>query len=96
MFNLVKNELTKIFSKKSIYIVLLVFLILAVFVLVVEKYGEKISAMASVKDITYLEEELKNIDISTESGKMQYWSLKSEVERRELVTQYGGYSTWQG
>ena len=96
MFNLVKNELTKIFSKKSIYIVLLVFLILAVFVLVVEKYGEKISAMASVKDITYLEEELKNIDISTESGKMQYWSLKSEVEIRELVNQYGGYSTWQG
>lgn len=96
MFNLVKNELTKIFSKKAIYIVLLVFLGLSVLVLGLQKYGESISMIASELDLTDLKEELKDIDTSTESGKMQYWYLKSEIETRELANQYGGYSTWQG
>ena len=64
MFNLVKNELTKIFSKKAIFIALLVFLSLSILVLGMQKYYEDISVVANEKDITYLEEELKNVDNS--------------------------------
>ena len=96
MFNLVKNELTKIFSKKAIFIALLVFLSLSILVLGMQKYYEDISVVANEKDITYLEEELKNVDTSTENGKIHYWTLKSEIETNKLANKYGGYSTWQG
>ena len=93
MFNLVKNELTKIFSKKAIFIALLVFLVLSILVLGMQKYYEDISVVANEKDITYLEEELKNVDTSTENGKIHYWTLKSEIETNKLANKYGGYST---
>lgn len=64
MFNLVKNELTKIFSKKAIFIALLVFLSLSILVLGMQKYYEDILVVTNEKDITYLEEELKNVDNS--------------------------------
>lgn len=96
MYNLVKNELIKIFSKKAIFITLLLFLALSIFVLGMQKYFENISVIENQKDITYLEEELNNIDISTDNGKIHYWTLKSEIETYQLANKYGGYSTWQG
>ena len=96
MFNLVKNELTKIFSKKAIFITLIVFLLLSILVLEMQKYYEDLLAVENEKDITDLEEELKNVDTSTENGKIQYWTLKSEIETLELANKYGGYLTWQG
>ena len=62
MFNLVKNELTKIFSKKAIFIALLVFLSLSILVLVMQKYYEdKIKAVVTKTAeflVSYLVKEL--------------------------------------
>lgn len=97
MFNLVRNELTKIFSKKGIYIVLVVFLLLSSLVLWIQKYSEKMLYDGITEANTaYLDEEMKELDTSTNEGKAQYWVLQTEKEVNQLAEEYGGYSTWQG
>ena len=97
MFNLVRNELTKIFSKKGIYIVLVVFLLLTSLILGIEKYSEKMLLSGTTESaMTYLDEEIEELDTSTDEGKVQYWSLQTEKEVNQLAKEYGGYSTWQG
>ena len=97
MFNLVRNELTKIFRKKGVYIVLVVFLILSLLILGLEKYGESMTwETAHDETIKYLQEELSMIDTSTPDGKEKYARIQAEIDLYKLATEYGGYSTWQG
>lgn len=97
MFNLVRNELTKIFRKKGIYIVLVIFLILSSLMLGLQKYGESMT-WETMHDgtIQYLQDELTKIDTSTKEGKEQHLRIQAELELYQLAIQYGGYSTWQG
>ena len=97
MFNLVRNELTKIFRKKGIYIVLVIFLILSSLMVGLQKYGESMT-WETMHDgtIQYLQDELSKIDTSTKEGKEQYLRIQAELELYQLAIQYGGYATWQG
>lgn len=91
MFNLVKNELTKIFNKKGIYIVLIIFLLFTSLILGIQKYSESIV-------YSYLEDTnvMVDIDTSTDEGKVEYWNEKTSNEINKLANKYGGYTTWQG
>ena len=54
MFNLVKNELIKIFSKKAIYVILIIFLLLSIASVALNKVIENISNVG----YNYIDQEL--------------------------------------
>ncbi len=92
MINLVKNELIKIFSKKGIYIVLIIFLGLLALVLGIQKFSENMS----VASYSAMIEDIEEIEMTTDEEKVKYWTLKTDQEIHELAQKYGGYKTWQG
>lgn len=96
MGSLIKNELTKLFRKKSTYIVLV---ILAAFVLLTNLiYKFMLSALMpnqyrnSEQYISYAREELKGTNPETEREK--YIDLKTEIDLYELEKNYDDDS-WQ-
>lgn len=95
MINLIKNELTKIFKKKSIYITLIItfgFIILCNFMY---QYNQAGISFSSSVDIDYYEKYLASIDINDKHGKEEYVSVKTELDSANLVKKYGGDNTWQ-
>lgn len=96
MFNLTKNELIKIFSKKGIYIVLIIFAIITILGVTFNKVMENFEAEYSYVEETlkYQKEYLDTINIKTEEGKYEYAITKAQIEYLELMKKYGEYS-WQ-
>ena len=96
MINLIKNEITKILKKKSLYITLLVTLAFIILTNVLYQYEPDFSNDYIDENIAYYEEELKELDYHKASDKSTYAEIKSELEITKLMKQYGGYDTWQG
>lgn len=97
MFNLIKNELIKIFSKKAIYVILIIFLLLSIAGMALNKVIENINNVGYSyidKEISIMEESLKQVNKTTESGKEEYSYLQSQIEYLELQKKYGANS-WQ-
>lgn len=99
MFNLIKNELTKIFSKKGIYVILVIFLILEIAGVVINKIInnmdlEEILYYGNDEVIAEYEGQLKSIDKSTTEGKQEYANIQTELEIMKLIDKYG-YDSWQ-
>ena len=92
MINLVKNELIKIFSKKGIYIVLIVFLGLISLVLGIQKFSDNMS----IANHSAVIEDIEEGEMTTDEEKVKYLIIKTEQEIQELAKKYGGYTTWQG
>ncbi len=83
MINLIKNELTKVFHKKSIYIMLIIMAAVTILgiILSIIFNDEVISSLENYTydyEATILEEDLKNYDLSNETEKANYIVVKTE------------------
>ena len=97
MFNLVKNELIKIFSKKAIYVILIIFLLLSIAGMALNKVIENINNVGYNyidQELSIMKESLKQVNKSTLEGKEEYSYLQSQIEYLELQKKYGANS-WQ-
>ena len=95
MINLIRNELTKIGKKKSIYIVILLTIGYMVFSnFMYYKNSEYSYSYYSDGYVSYLEEELAKLDPSKESDVTMYLDLKTQLEIAKLSEQYEEGS-WQ-
>lgn len=96
MSSLIKNELTKIFKKKGIYITLLVILAYVVLTNCIYKYffNDMNSFDYSKEEIEYIKEEMANLDPNKPSDTMIYIEYKTEIEVYEMQQKYDKES-WQ-
>lgn len=90
MNKLIKNELIKIFKKKSIYITLLVLLAFMIFDnFMYKKTSTYYSYMPySQSSIQYYEETLKTLDPNKSSDITMYIEIKSQLETADLQKKY--------
>lgn len=90
MSRLIKNELTKIFKKKSIYITLLVILAFVILTNCIYKffYQDMNSYEYGENYIQYTKEELAKLDPNKPSDTRMYIDLKTQVEIFEMVQRY--------
>ena len=90
MSRLIKNELTKIFKKKSIYITLLVILAFVILTNCIYKFFYQSTNSYGYSDnyIQYVKEELAKLDPNKSSDTKLYIDLKSEVELYEMIQRY--------
>ena len=97
MSNLIKNELIKLFKKKSIYIALIVVLGFMIFSNFMYKSTNNVmynSYIYSEQTLNYLQEELDKLDPKKTSDIGMYVDIKSQIELYELMKQYENGS-WQ-
>ena len=96
MSSLIKNELTKIFKKKSIYITLFVVLAFVILTNCIYKFffttGNSYGYSESY--ISYIKEDLARLVPSKPSDATMYIELKSQLETYELMQKYDE-DAWQ-
>ena len=96
MSSLIKNELTKIFKKKSIYITLFVVLAFVILTNCIYKFffttGNSYGYSESY--ISYIKEDLARLDPTKPSDTTMYIELKSQLEIYELMQKYDE-DAWQ-
>lgn len=97
MSSLIKNEITKILKKKSIYIMLIVTLGFTILTNVIYKYAYSAIMNGSYYSEGYikmLEEEIKKLNPENPSEVDEYISYKTDIETYNLLKQYDKNS-WQ-
>lgn len=94
MINLTKNELTKIFHKKAIYVVLIITIAFSILNIIMTKFFENQTQYYYNDDVEFYEEQLKMIDKKDPNYKEMYISLNSELELAKLQKKYDEES-WQ-
>ena len=96
MSSLIKNELTKIFKKKSIYITLFVVLAFVILTNCIYKFFFTTGNSYGYSDsyISYIKEDLERLDPSKPSDTTMYIELKSQLETYELMQKYDE-DAWQ-
>ena len=98
MIRLIKNELTKIFKKKSFYIVMLVTLAFIIgFNIIIKNISnpENINYYGNLDEqIASMEQEINELDPLNENDKAQYIDYKSSLETYKLMKKYG-VNSWQ-
>lgn len=96
MSRLIKNELTKIFKKKSIYITLLVILAFVILTNCIYKFFYHSSNYYQYGEsyIEYIKEELAKLDPNKPSDIKMYIEFKSTLEIYEMRKEYEE-GTWQ-
>lgn len=95
MINLIRNELTKISKKKSIYITLLVTLAFVIFANVIYQIESDNYQYDLDAEIQFYEEELKNLNLSNTEDVQIYVSYQKELQIDKLIQKYGGFEAWQ-
>lgn len=97
MGNLIKNEITKILKKKSIYVLLIIAIAYALLTNCIYKFVYSNLQNLLLNDsyeTSYLEEQLKTLDTNKPSDLSEYISVKSELETYQLKKNYEKNS-WQ-
>ena len=95
MINLIKNEITKIFKKKGIYITLIITLLFVLLANLLCKYGDNIANnMYSDSYRIYVETQIRKLDPNKTSDNAEYISLKTDLDIINLEEKYGKNS-WQ-
>ena len=97
MGKLIKNELIKLFKKKSIYIALIVVLGFMIFSNFMYKSTNNVmynQYYYSGQTLTFLQEELEGLDPEKASDMEMYIDIKSQIELYELMGEYENGS-WQ-
>ena len=90
MISLVKSELTKIFHKKILYIILLVVIGFMILNIVLTMYFENsVSYYDGQEDISYYNNVLNQLDKSDPYYKETYNSIKTQLETAKLYKKYG-------
>ena len=91
MSRLIKNELIKIFKKKTIYITMLLVFLLIIFMNIIIKASSNSYSSAYMYSESYmnsLKEELSELNPENPSDITLYINLKSEIELNELMYKY--------
>lgn len=96
MINLIKNELTKVFKKKTIYILLIItlgYVLLSNFII---KYtdNDHVRYYYYEGDIPYYEDALASLDPNNPTDYPQYLEYERQLEAMKLTKEYGNNS-WQ-
>jgi len=97
LINLIKNEFTKIFSKKAIYVVFIIILAFMILMEVANNLLSKVDELLYQEDQSYVENlktELASLDKSNEETREQYISVKHSIDFHELMGKYD-YNSWQ-
>ena len=97
MSRLIKNELIKIFKKKTIYITMLLVFLLIIFMNIIIKASSNSYSSAYMYSENYmnsLKEELSELNPENPSDITLYINLKSEIELNELMYKYKN-SEWK-
>ena len=96
MNNLIKNELTKIFKKKSIYIILFVTLAFVILSNCMYKYFYNDGNYSYYSDsyVEYAQKELKELDPDKPSDTKMYIEYKTVLDVNEMMKQYDK-EAWQ-
>ena len=96
MSRLIKNELIKIFKKKSIYITLLVILAFVILTNCIYKFFFQSGVYHEYNEnyIQYIKEDLAKLDPNKPSDTKMYIDLKSELDIYEMKQKYEA-SAWQ-
>ena len=97
MNKLVKNELVKIFAKKSMIVMTVLIIVFVIGYNILNKKGQEASASYSAYSnsyISYLEEELKSLDVNNPTDLNNYVETKSELDVAKLGNKYKDIS-WQ-
>ena len=96
MSSLIKNELTKIFKKKSIYITLLVVLAFVILTNCIYKFFFTRGSEYGYSDsyIAYIKEDIAKLDPTNPSDTSMYIDLKSQLDTYELMQKYDE-GAWQ-
>lgn len=96
MISLIKNEVIKIFKKKSIYITSLVILAFVILTNCIYKfaYNSMMNTDYYEMQMKYMNEELQNLDPTKASDNSTYVQIKSDIDLYELRRNYDKGS-WQ-
>ena len=96
MSSLIKNELTKIFKKKSIYITLLVILAFVILTNCIYKFFFTTGSEYGYSDsyISYIKEDIARLDPTNPADTSMYIDLKSQLDTYELMQKYDE-NAWQ-
>lgn len=92
MINLIRNELTKIFHKKAIYVVLILTIAFMILNCVMIKIFENQDYYET--DTDFYEEQLSYLDKSNPEDREQYIMLETELKVAELAQKYD-INSWQ-
>lgn len=94
MNNLIKNELIKIFNKKSVYIILLITLAFMILNSVLSKVfnEDNINNLMNNKD--FYEQQIKNLDKNDPDEKEMYIAFSTQLEICKIAEKYG-MNSWQ-
>ena len=96
MINLIKNELTKISKKKSIYITLAITLVFIIACNIIYKVNSNsYSGYDLASNIEYYETQLDSLDVNDAQQKDMYINYEIELELAKLIDKYGDSNTWQ-
>ncbi len=99
MISLIKNELTKIFKKKSFYIVMiLTFIFIIVMNIILKNLANDDGMQYSIDygaEAEFYEEQLQELDPNNESEQEIYIEYKTALEQMKLFEKYGGMSSWK-
>ena len=95
MINLIRNELTKISKKKSIYITLAITLAFIIIANFIYQMSNDSYTYAIGGEIEFYEEQLKGIDLKTTENKEMYLSYETQLRTSKLIQKYGDGGTWQ-
>ena len=91
MKKLIKNELIKIFKKKTIYITMIIVFLLIIFMNCMFKFANNSNYSVYIYSENYissLEEELSKLNPEKSSDVTLYINIKSELELNELMNKY--------
>ena len=96
MISLIKNEITKIFKKKSIYIMLIVILAFMILTNVMYKYRgtSTMNGYYSESYIKMIQEDIKTLNPNNPEEVDQYLSYKIDIDTYDLLKKYDKDS-WQ-
>lgn len=97
MSKLIKNELTKVFKKKSIYITLFVILAFVILTNCIYKFFIQDRNYVEYSDsyyIDYVKEDLSKLDPNKPSDTKMYIELKSDVDIYDIMQKYEA-GAWQ-
>ena len=96
MSNLIKNELTKIFKKKAIYILLFVTLAFVILSNCIYKYfyGNSSYSYYSESYVEYAKQEINNLDPNKPSDTKMYIEYKTVIDVSDMMKEYKN-DDWQ-
>ena len=94
MISLIKNELSKIFHKKAIYVIAIIAIGFMILNIVLTKYLESNVQKYSSNDVEFYTDLLNELDKSDPNYKEEYIAMKLQLETAKLLQKYD-FNSWQ-